>query len=851
MNVKKIITRWAGRGIAIVLGAMLLGISIPAPTSQAGTENGTPAYTTYSGDNVEDQNYSTWSSTIKSYLTYNSDGSFMRVQAGAVSDGYLVEYYDSNYHLTDTKIVASELSIFGGFYEMGDYYYILTGQKNSEESDDVEVYRITKYNKNWTRIDSCGLYGANTYSPFEAGSARMTSYGNYLMIRTCHEMYASSSGLHHQANVTIQVDTSSMSVVDSYYNVMNVSYGYVSHSFNQFIQVEDGKIVAVDHGDANPRSIVLVKYPSAVTSSGFTKSGCSSTDLIAFAGTTGANYTGASIGGFEISDSAYLVAGSQDLSSDTTYTSGRNIFVVSQSKSTGTVSVNYITDYTAGEGTTDTPQFVKIGTNSYMLLWHRGNSVYYTKIDGEGNQVGNIYSMEGDLSDCVPVVAGNKLVWYTWDDDTVNFYEISISDISKNKVTNIVNGHKLVYESYNSSDYTAAFKCSVCGAKVKKYVIKSYTMLWSCNGGFNTYAPSSRYSVGDSVSLWAYNVTINEATDSISQNDEIETISSDSSVVNVKSPITYNWNGYVGTIEMKKAGIVNLSIYPKYNTSYKRDYVLRVGSDGDLDISKGKITVAKTSYDYTGNAITPSVKVTYDGVILEENTDYTVSYSKNTNVGTAKINITGKGLFANSSATATFTINSNGKVVKTTIKSVTNTSSGVKLKWEKVAGASGYIIYRKASTDSKWTKVKTITKAATVSYTDKAVKSQNGTSYTYMIKTYKKSGDNEVYNTSEKKTITRLTTPGKLKVSNPSSKKIKVTWTKNKKASGYQIQYSTSKTFAKGNKTVKVSKSLTKNTISKLKKGKTYYVRIRAYYKDSSGTSYSAWSTGKKVKIKK
>jgi hypothetical protein len=847
MNVKKTITKWAGRGIAVVLGVMLLGSSIPAQVSQAGTENGTPAYTAYSGDNIEDQTYLTWSSTIKSYLTYNSDGSFMRVQAGAVSDGYLVEYYDSNYHLTDTKIVASELSIFGGFYEMGDYYYILTGQKNSEESDDVEVYRITKYDKNWKRVKSCGLYGANTYIPFEAGSARMTSYGNYLMIRTCHEMYASSSGLHHQANVTIQVDTSNMSVVDSYYNVMNVSYGYVSHSFNQFIQMEDGKIVAVDHGDANPRSIVLVKYPSAVTSSGFKKSGCSSTDLIAFAGTTGANYTGASIGGFEISDSAYLVAGSQDLSSDTTYTSGRNIFVVSQSKSTGTVSVNYITDYTAGEGTTDTPQFVKIGTNSYMLLWHRGNNVYYTKIDGEGNQVGKIYSMEGDLSDCVPVVAGKKLVWYTWDDGAVNFYEINISNISKNNVTNTVNGHKLVYKSFDASKGIAIFKCSVCGAKVKIYVIKSYTMLWSCNGGFSTYAPSSRYSVGDTVSLWAYNVTINDSTDSISQNDEIETISSDSSVVNVKSPITYDWNGYVGTIEMKKAGIVNLSIYPKYNTSYKQNYVLRVGSDGDLNISKGKITVAETSYGYTGKAITPSVKVTYDGVTLEENTDYTVSYSNNTKVGTAKITITGKGLFANSSATATFKIT----VAKTTIKSVTNTVAGVNLKWKKVAGASGYIIYRKASTDSKWTKVKTITKPATVSYTDKAVKSKNGTSYTYKIETYKKSGSKKIYNTSKNKTITRLTTPGKLKVSNPSSKKIKVTWTKNKKASGYQIQYSTSKTFAKGNKTVKVSKSLTKNTISKLEKGKTYYVRIRAYYKDSSGTSYSAWSTGKKVKIKK
>ena len=187
----------------------------------------------------------------------------------------------------------------------------------------------------------------------------MASYGNYLMIRTCHEMYETSDGSHHQANVTIQIDTSAMKVVDSFSDVMNTSYGYVSHSFNQFIQMENGKIVAVDHGDAYPRSAVLIKYPSAVTSAGFTKAGCQAVDVVPFTGETGANYTGASIGGFEISDTAYLVAGSMDIDSSARYTAGRNIFIGVVSKDTGDVSVNTITDYTSGNGTTDTPQFVK------------------------------------------------------------------------------------------------------------------------------------------------------------------------------------------------------------------------------------------------------------------------------------------------------------------------------------------------------------------------------------------------------------------------------------------------------------------------------------------------------------
>lgn len=427
--------------IAVVTGfAVAAGILSGGMTGSFGggqqVQAAEVACTAYTGDNIEDQNYeySQWAKPIRSYLTYEN-GTYMRVQAGADANGYVVEYFDSSFTITGRKIVPQELPLFGGFYEMNGNYYILSGQTNKDESDSVEVYRITKYTKDWSRVASCGLYGANTTVPFDAGSARMAAYGNYLMIRTSHEMYKSKDGYNHQANVTIQVDTSTMKITDSFTKVMNINYGYVSHSFNQFIQMENGKIVAVDHGDAHPRSIVLVRYPSVVTSGGFTSgisysSTCKATDIMAFEGESGANYTGATIGGFEISDTAYLTAGSVDIDSTAKYSAGQDIFVGVVSKSTDAVKVNKITNYTAGQGTTDTPQFVKIGTNSYMLLWHRGSSVYYTKIDGNGNQVGAIYSLTGDLSDCVPVLAGNKLVWYTWKNETLQFYQININNLS-------------------------------------------------------------------------------------------------------------------------------------------------------------------------------------------------------------------------------------------------------------------------------------------------------------------------------------------------------------------------------------------------------------------------------------
>ena len=68
---------------------------------------------------------------------------------------------------------------------------------------------------------------------------------------------------------------------------------------------------------------------------------------------------------------------------------------------------------------------------------------------------------------------------------------------------------------------------------------------------------------------------------------------------------------------------------------------------------------------------------------------------------------------------------------------------------------------------------------------------------------------------------------------------------------GYQIQYSTSKTFASGNKIVNAVKySTTKKTVKNLAKGKTYYVRIRTYKTVGGVKYYSVWSASKAVKTK-
>lgn len=72
--------------------------------------------------------------------------------------------------------------------------------------------------------------------------------------------------------------------------------------------------------------------------------------------------------------------------------------------------------------------------------------------------------------------------------------------------------------------------------------------------------------------------------------------------------------------------------------------------------------------------------------------------------------------------------------------------------------------------------------------------------------------------------------------------------TKKTGAMGYEISYSTKKSF-KGAKKVKTAK--TSYTLKKLKKGKTYYVRVRSYAKIGKKVKYSAYSKIMKKKVTK
>ena len=84
-------------------------------------------------------------------------------------------------------------------------------------------------------------------------------------------------------------------------------------------------------------------------------------------------------------------------------------------------------------------------------------------------------------------------------------------------------------------------------------------------------------------------------------------------------------------------------------------------------------------------------------------------------------------------------------------------------------------------------------------------------------------------------------------VKSVSKKGVKITWNKVKTAKGYQIKYSAKKNM-KGAKTA-TSGSLSKK-ITKLKPGKRYYFKVRAYKTADGSRIYGGWSSTKSVKVK-
>ena len=138
-------------------------------------------------------------------------------------------------------------------------------------------------------------------------------------------------------------------------------------------------------------------------------------------------------------------------------------------------------------------------------------------------------------------------------------------------------------------------------------------------------------------------------------------------------------NGYSYTLTVKGVGVgsYNISMNAgviKDSAGNTNDKVTSGnGSVTAKNISSTTITLSPTTYVYDGKAKTPTVTVKDGSTTLTKDTHYTVSYSNNTNVGTATVTITGKGNYTGS-VNKNFTITYNSFNI--TLNNQSATSAG-------------------------------------------------------------------------------------------------------------------------------------------------------------------------------
>lgn len=319
----------------------------------------------------------------------------------------------------------------------------------------------------------------------------------------------------------------------------------------------------------------------------------------------------------------------------------------------------------------------------------------------------------------------------------------------------------------------------------------------------------------------------------------------------------------VASICALSAGMVPV---PALAANTASDTAATAKSTANLD--EADVQVKDQTYD--GTAKRPELKVVLDGKTLKEGTDYSVVYSNNVKVGRAKVIIYGMGTYAGQSRVDYFSIISSGKTdpskdnpskddpkpadksamtltAPSSVNAYYKTTYNLKKKLKAPAGST----FKVSSSNSKVVAVKS---SSVVTLTPKKYGTANIT-----VK-----ATNKNYTGTAKKTVKVTVIPAKMKITslkgtrgNASEGKISLSWTPDKTADHYQIQYSDAKNF----KSIKLWKYLsTKDDKGKyyngfwvkkyyFLKGHKYYVRIRAVAKSGSESYTGPW-TVKSVTVK-
>lgn len=407
---------------------------------------------------------------------------------------------------------------------------------------------------------------------------------------------------------------------------------------------------------------------------------------------------------------------------------------------------------------------------------------------------------------------------------TTNAFKISFDiDLNEVSVDDIADGWKISVFPVDSASAIANYSVSSVGSfktqtlnypKGKEYFIK----VEAVSSAFNN-APVYQ----------TYHITVEDATDG------------------------KNWEVENGGTDFKYATAVADSKLYYGNLCYKSDadyFKYSVSAAG-----KVKIDFSRIDSELDGNGFKYELKKSSGVTVVSKSVNDMTSDSSTVTLAKGTYYLVVSAVSSAFNNAPDSSVDYNVKFTYLTLSTPTlstvaqNGAKTLKVTWKKSADVTGYEIRYSTSKNFASAKTVTIKSNGTVSYNIKNL--AVGKVYYVSIRTYKSMNGKTYYSAwTGSKANGVFNTPVISKVAQSGAKALKATWKKDTTVTGYEIKYSTSKSFASA-KTVKVSSNKTVTyTIKNLAAKKTYYVSVRTYKTVDGKTYYSAWSTAKNAKTK-
>ncbi len=285
---------------------------------------------------------------------------------------------------------------------------------------------------------------------------------------------------------------------------------------------------------------------------------------------------------------------------------------------------------------------------------------------------------------------------------------------------------------------------------------------------------------------------------------------------------------------------------------------------------------------YKGSALNPKPTVKFGSTVLKEGTDYTLSWSNNTKVGTGSVTITGlNNYFA--SVTVNFKIVAPAPTATPTPKPTATPTpkptatptpkptatptpkptatptpkptlsrptaklatawNSVTISWKRVANAQSYIIYRQTGS-GRYTKLKTLN-SRTFSYKDTKV--LVGTKYTYRVRACRKVGSSYIYSAYARAVSATPTLSRPALTLKTTTRRQTISWRRISGASGYLLYQKTGNGSFKRIK--KLSSRTTTYTVS-TRRGTVYSYKLLPYRVVNKKAIYGPSSAVKRGRAK-